>query len=137
MKINFKLKFLITIILFTLLTVTVMPLVTSAVSINEYMKPDQFDQSYTQLADADIAGGFSIGNFLKNGLGAVLSVVRIIALAWAVVMAVSIAIKYMTGGPIAKGQLKTDLPTYLIGAIILFGATGVLTLVQYLVNDVF
>lgn len=136
MKINFKLKFLITIILFTLLTVTIMPLVTSAMS-NEYMRPDQFDNSYTQWADKDIHGGFSIGKFLKNGLGSILSIVRIIALAWAVVMAVSIAIKYMTGGPIAKGQLKTDLPTYLIGAIILFGATGVLTLVQYLVNDVF
>ena len=50
-------------------------------------------------------------------------------------MAISIATKYMTGSPHIKSQLKTDMPTYVIGAAILFGAAGIITLVQYFVDD--
>ena len=51
-------------------------------------------------------------------------------------MAVSIAIKYMSGSPQIKSQLKTDMPTYVIGAILLFGATGIMSILSRFVKDI-
>jgi hypothetical protein len=36
-----------------------------------------------------------------------------------------------------KAALKEDMRTYIIGALLLFGASGLLTLVQYFVDDFF
>ena len=136
MKINFGLKFLIVFILIILTMSALLPMVnvTSAMS-NEYMKPDQFDSSYNQLADTNV-GGISVGGVLRKGLGIVLTILRIVAVAWAIIMAVAIAIKYMTGSARVKSQLKTDMPTYAIGAVLLFGAAGILTLLQYFVDEI-
>ena len=60
---------------------------------------------------------------------------RVVALSWAVLMLISIAIKYMTANAQIKAQLKTDIPTYIIGAVILFGASGILTLIKYFIDD--
>ena len=136
MKINFGLKFLIVFILIILTMSALLPMVnvTSAMS-NEYMKPDQFDSSYNQLADTNV-GGISVGGVLRKGLGIVLTILRIVAVAWAIIMAVAIAIKYMTGSARVKSQLKTDMPTYAIGSVLLFGAAGILTLLQYFVDEI-
>ena len=50
-------------------------------------------------------------------------------------MLIAVAIKYMSGSAHVKAQLKTDIPTYLIGAAILFGASGIITIIQWFVAD--
>ena len=62
--------------------------------------------------------------------------VRDIALGWAIIMAAAIGIKYMTGSPQIKSQLKTDMPTYVVGALLLFGAAGLMRLLQVFTEDV-
>ena len=137
MKRNFKLKFLITLTLITLFCAVVMPLTTFAMN-SGYMDPEQFDDPSYDLVSQNVPNSkFNVSKFLTQGLGVILTLVRIVALAWAVIMAFSIAFKYMTGSAQIKSQLKTDLPTYVIGAVVLFGGAGVITLIQYFVEDTF
>lgn len=70
-------------------------------------------------------------------LGVLLTLLRILALGWAIIMCFAIAVKYMIAKPATKTQLKLDMPTYVIGAVLLFGASGLMKLLQYFVEDVF
>ncbi len=138
MKRNFKSKFLIIFILISLITCTFVPLVSFAMSSN-YLNPSQFDDSsYNTFSTMPLgAEGITIGGVLRQALGVILTVIRTIAVGWAIIMAVLIAIKYMTGNSDAKAQLKTDMPTYIIGAVLLFGGAGLITIIQYFMEDVF
>lgn len=100
------------------------------------MDPNQFNNgSYNTASDTNIGSAGSIGDIIRKIAGSVLAIVRIIALSWAIIMLISVAIKYMSSSPQIKAQLKTDVPTYLIGAVILFGTAGILTLIESFVLD--
>ncbi len=142
MKLNLFLKILITLFLIIIVTNIFIPVNTFATDKNEttkYMNPNQFEDtgSYNKISGFSIKDGLSIGDFMFKLFGMILKIVRIIALGWAIIMAISIAIKYFTGSAQIKSQLKTDMPTYIIGAVLLFGAAGLITIIQYFVEDFF
>lgn len=60
----------------------------------------------------------------------VLGIVQVIAIGIAVIMLVVLAIKYISAAPSEKADIKKGLTTYIIGAILLFGATGLLQLIK-------
>ena len=101
---------------------------------DQYITQEQFD-GYENLSKTKI-GGRKIGGIIRRALGIILTMVRTITLGWAIIMAIAIAMKYMTGSAEIKSQLKTDMPTYVIGAILLFGASGIITLLQFFVDKV-
>ena len=141
MKINFRFKFIIIMILTILAFAEFMPMVSFAMNSGD-MSVTQFDGSSYNLIDKHIGtskNGVNItGKYIiVRGLGVILRAVRIIALSWAIICAFFIAIKYMSGSPQIKSMLKTDMPTYIIGAVLLFGSYGLLTLIQYFVEDNF
>jgi len=105
-----------------------------ATEMSPYMDPKQFE-GYEEATSAEV-GGTTVGGLIFIVGGYILNIARIIALSWAILMLISIAIKYMTGSAQIKAQLKTDIPTYLIGSVILFGSAGLLTLIQYFMEDV-
>lgn len=134
---SFKYKIIVTLILTVLSLIVFMPVASLAMD-HEYMRSDQFDDSsYNTVAETELPGtnGNTLGKFIVKALGVILAIVRTFAVGWAIFMAISISWKYMVSGPQAKAQLKTDVPTYLIGAVILFGASGLLTLIQYFIED--
>ena len=131
---KFGLKFIIASILIVLLTSIIMPVCSLAID-KEYTNSKQFD-SYTSWANKNIGNtNGSIAKILKSTFGVLLKLARIIALGWAIIMLIAVAIKYMSGSAHVKAQLKTDIPTYLIGAAILFGASGIITIIQWFVDD--
>ena len=99
----------------------------------EYSNPNRFEGKGN---DTPKIGTFDINLFITKLLGYILNILRVIALAWALIMGISIAAKYMSGSAQIKSQIKTDAPTYVIGAILLFGATGLLTLISTFLDDV-
>lgn len=109
---------------------------------NAYFQPDMFD-GYHNLEKANIGKAAdpkdqkNVGGMIRKILEIVLAIVRTITLGWGIIMAVAIAVKYMTGSPQIKSQLKTDMPTYLVGALLLFGASGLMTLLSYFTKTVF
>ena len=138
MKINFQFKFLIVLFLVILFTNALMPSITFAGVDEEFFDPRQFDEAdYNEFSDTPIGSkSLTLGGILNNLFSIVLDIVRIIALSWAILMAFAISIKYMTGSNGIKAQIKSDMPTYVIGAVLLFGAYGLITLIKYFVDYV-
>lgn len=71
----------------------------------------------------------------QNIIGTILSVIRTVAAAIAVVILIVIACKYIIASAGDRADIKKYAINYIIGAVILFGASGILTLVQKLIQD--
>ncbi|MBR2290043.1 MAG: hypothetical protein IJ867_05510 [Clostridia bacterium] len=105
---------------------------------SEDFSADQFDDSsYTGISNIQVTNNANFGQLLTKALGVILNIVRIVALGWGIVMLIAIAMKYMSGSAQVKAQLKTDIPTYVVGAVLLFGGAGIITLIQFFMNDNF
>lgn len=69
-------------------------------------------------------------NLIQKVIGAVLSAVRIIATGIALIMITYLGIKYMSAAPNEKANIKNQLITFTIGAIVVFGTTKLLDIVK-------
>ena len=63
-------------------------------------------------------------------IGTVISAARIIGVCFAVVMLLAIAMKYMTAAAGDKADIKKSAVAYVVGAIVLFAVTGILTIIE-------
>ena len=66
----------------------------------------------------------------QNVVGAILQVARIIAVGVALIMLVVLAIKYMSSAPNEKAEIKKYAVVYVVGAVVLFAASGILAIIQ-------
>lgn len=69
------------------------------------------------------------GSLGKIG-GMFLSVAQIIGTAVAVVMLIVLAIKYISAAPNDKAEIKKHAVVYIVGAIVLFAASGLLGIIK-------
>ncbi len=67
---------------------------------------------------------------VNNALGTILGVVQIVAAGVAVIMLIVLAIKYISASPEGKADIKKSAAQYVIGAVLLFGASGILGIVR-------
>lgn len=79
----------------------------------------------------------AIATSTKNVAGQILGVVQIIAVAVAVIMLIVLAIKYISSAPNDKAEIKKHAVIYVVGAVLLFGAAGILELIQQFAGDAF
>ena len=68
-------------------------------------------------------------------ISAVLTVVRTAGAAIAIIMLMTIAAKYIIASAGDRADIKKYAVNYIIGALILFGTTGILGIVQNFVNE--
>ena len=73
----------------------------------------------------------STKSFLSNVLG----VVRTVGMIIAVVILIVIACKYMLAAPSDRADLKKYMVIYVVGALILFGAAGLVSIVKTITDD--
>ena len=84
-----------------------------------------------------------IQNVVKIPAGFILSIVRTVAVIIAICMLLWSAIRYMApnfslfGAVLDQAEVKRDIPRFVIGSIILFGTSGFLTFILYVIEDVF
>lgn len=98
------------------------------------------------LLIANVTFASDVGNFI-NGLtgttpegdvsskiegasGQILTTVQLVGAAVAVIMLMVVAIKYFSAAPGEKAELKKKLVVYVVGAVILFAATGIIQIVK-------
>lgn len=62
--------------------------------------------------------------------GTVITSIRIIGVAVAIVMLLVVAMKYMTAAPGDKADIKKSAMQYVVGAIVLFAVTGILGIIS-------
>ena len=69
-------------------------------------------------------------NTATNVVATVISSIRIIGVCFAVVMLLTVAMKYMSAAPGDKADIKKSAVAYVVGAIVLFAVTGILTIIE-------
>ena len=67
---------------------------------------------------------------INNIVSQIISVVQVIGAAVAVIMLIVLAIKYISAAPNDKAEIKKHAVVYIVGAVILFGAVGLLQIVK-------
>lgn len=65
---------------------------------------------------------------IKEAIGAVMSVIRIVATGVAIIMITVVAMKYMMAAPGDRADMKKSSVQYVVGAFIVFGAANILTM---------
>ena len=78
-----------------------------------------------------------VDNTINKTAGVVLDIVRIASFCVGLLLLIIIGIKYIIATPEMRAELKKDVPTYFIGAVILFATSGILQFVTSFVHDVF
>jgi hypothetical protein len=63
-------------------------------------------------------------------IGALINIVQIIGTGVAIIMLIVLAIKYISAAPGDKAEIKKHAVVYVVGAIVLFAATGLLQIVK-------
>lgn len=76
----------------------------------------------------------------RTAIGYVLNWVRLIGTGLALIMLTYMSMRYMTANPHDRAELKHYLRNYLIGAVVLIGATNIIYLVEqfieYILQDI-
>lgn len=65
----------------------------------------------------------------------VLGIAQVIGVAVAVIMLIVLAIKYISSAPNDKAEIKKHAVMYIVGAIVLFGASGLLGIIKTFTNE--
>lgn len=66
----------------------------------------------------------------RNIVATVIIAAKIIGVCVAIVMLLVVAMKYMSAAPSEKAEIKKSATVYVVGAIILFAVTGILTIIE-------
>ena len=74
--------------------------------------------------------GSGAGDAVTRIVGSLIFIIQIVAFAAAVIMLMFLGIKYITASPDGKAEIKKSSVQYVVGAIILFAATGILQIVR-------
>lgn len=89
------------------------------------------ENDLTQYENADAGRA---GNKITNIVGAVISLASTVGAGVAIIMLIVIGMKYVHANPAEKADAKKDLPGYVVGAVILFGVSGLLRLLQVFID---
>ncbi len=73
---------------------------------------------------------------VKDISGTILGVVQVIGVAVAVIMLIVLAIKYISAAPNDKAEIKKHAVVYVVGAVVLFAASGILGIIKDFANTV-
>ena len=65
-------------------------------------------------------------------IGTIITVVQIIGVGVAIIMLIVLAIKYISAAPGDKAEIKKHAVVYVVGAIVLFAASGILGIIKNL-----
>lgn len=103
-------------------------------AVSKWSNVNQFD---------NIGAGDDLRKVVQTPLGFILAMVRTVAVIVAVCMLLWAAIRYMApnftlfGKALDQAEVKRDIPRFVLGSILLFGTSGLLTFIQYIIEDIF
>lgn len=110
-----------------LFSIFVSIITTSLITFASGLDPEGIVENYTPSEDG-VKTLFKVGNNI-------LSILQVIALGVTVVATLVLAIKYMYSAPEDKATIKKQLIPYIIGGVLVFGATSLVKLAEALAGD--
>ena len=69
-------------------------------------------------------------------IGALINIIQVIGTGVAIIMLIVLAIKYISAAPGDKADIKKHAVVYVVGAIVLFAATGILQIIKNFSSNV-
>lgn len=105
-------------------------LVVSFVATNVYASGDILS-GVKPDATGDTGGRLQV----KNASNTILGIIQIAGTAVAIGMVLFLGIKYMMAAPDEKASIKKSSTMYIIGAVILFAATNIVTIIAKFAQD--
>lgn len=73
---------------------------------------------------------------VQNIIGAIISIAQVVGIGVAVIMLIVLAIKYISAAPSEKAEIKKTVTIYVVGAVVLFAATGILQIIKNFATNV-
>lgn len=70
-------------------------------------------------------------------LNIVLGIAQVVGVAIAVIMLIVLAIKYISAAPGDKAEIKKHAVVYIVGAVVLFAASGILQIIKNFAGEAF
>lgn len=87
-----------------------------------------FSSKMRDMVDKD--GDSNVITPVKQIAGTAITVTQVIAMGVAIIMLIVLAMKYMTSAPGDKATIKKHAIVYIVGAVIMFAATGILEIIR-------
>lgn len=76
------------------------------------------------------AASSSLQGCVSSIAGTILGVVQTVGMAVAIIMLIVLAIKYISAAPNDKAEIKKHAVVYIVGAVILFAASGLVGIIK-------
>lgn len=93
----------------------------------------EIDEKKITAGAQDTSGAASSVNRI---IGAILTVVQVVGSGVAVIMLIVLAIKYISAAPSDKAEIKKHAVVYVVGAVVLFAASGIIGIVRKFAGNV-
>ena len=90
--------------------------------------------TFSKVLTQEDPSGYNTSGGFQNSVARILGVVKYICYAAAVVMLVMLGVKYLTASPDGKAEIKKTAVQYVIGAVLVFAAGVILTIIQSVSN---
>ena len=113
--------------------VAVMLVASFTTSVNALSFNDAQETSTVTNAAQDTSGA---ADSINRIVGAVLTIVQDVGCGVAVIMLIVLAIKYISAAPGDKADIKKHAVVYVVGAVVLFAASGILGIVKKFAGNI-
>lgn len=111
---------ILTIILIALIVLmATLPVCFAADKGTDYMDPEGVTAKTTDAAAST-----------QTFLWSVLGIVQVVAISLAVIMLIVLGVKYVSAAPAEKADIKQSAMIYVVGAILMFGASGIIQIIK-------
>ena len=85
------------------------------------------DSLKTTFKQTDKSGA---SNAASNVIGMIINIAQVIGMGVAIIMLIVLAIQYIAASPEGKAEIKKNATIYIVGAVILFAASGILGIIR-------
>lgn len=90
----------------------------------------------TETVTANASDTSGAADSVNRIVGSVLTIVQVVGSGVAVIMLIVLAIKYISAAPGDKADIKKHAVVYVVGAVVLFAASGILQIVKNFASNV-
>lgn len=107
-----------------------------ATFVNAADRDMSFGDIDTDTVTKDAKDTSGAASSLNRIIGSAITVVQVVGVGVAIIMLIVLAIKYISAAPGDKADIKKHAVVYVVGAVVLFAASGILGIVKNFAQNV-
>lgn len=108
----------------------VLMLVASVATLSNAATEYSFGDIDTDTITSEASDSTGAASSINNIIGSVITIVQVVGVGVAIIMLIVLAIKYISAAPGDKADIKKHAVVYVVGAIVLFAASGLLGIIK-------